>query len=67
MQRKLVTLAAGTALLTIALQSQAQTATEAELAQRVDRLAAGLSALKAQLAELQQQRAAQAQTAVAAM
>ncbi|MEP6875081.1 MAG: hypothetical protein ABI887_12010 [Burkholderiales bacterium] len=43
-------LAAGTA--------SAQTATEAELARRLDQLAAELAAVKAQLAQIQQQRAA---------
>jgi len=38
--------------------SAAQTATEAELARKLDRLAAEVAALKAQLAQMQQQRAA---------
>ncbi len=48
------------AALALALGSaQAQTATEAELARKLDQLAAELAAVKAQLAQLQQQRAAQ--------
>jgi hypothetical protein len=41
--------------------SQSPTPTEAELARKLDQLAAELAAVKAQLATLQQQRAAQAQ------
>ena len=43
--------------------AQAQTATEAELARRLERLAAELSELKAQLATLQQQQLQQQKTA----
>jgi hypothetical protein len=46
--------------------SQAPTPTEAELARKLDQLAAELAAVKAQLATLQQQRAAQAQAPAAA-
>jgi hypothetical protein len=59
MQRKLIALAAAAASLTLALPAaQAQSTTEADLARRVDQLAAELAAVKAQLAQLQQQRAA---------
>jgi hypothetical protein len=47
-----------TALALAAGSTFAQTATEAELARRLDQLAAELSAVKAQLAQLQQQKAA---------
>ncbi|HET7526022.1 MAG TPA: hypothetical protein VFK10_08785, partial [Burkholderiaceae bacterium] len=43
-----------------------QTTTEAELARKIDQLAAELAAVKAQLAALQQQRAAQASAPAAA-
>jgi hypothetical protein len=46
--------------------SQTPTPTEAELARKLDQLAAELAAVKAQLATLQQQRAAQGQAAPAA-
>jgi hypothetical protein len=42
--------------------AHAQTATEAELARRLDQLATELAAVKAQLAQMQQQRAVPAQT-----
>ena len=45
---------------------QTATPTEAELARKLDQLAAELAAVKAQLATLQQQRAAQGQAATAA-
>ena len=44
----------------------AQTATEAELARRLDQLAAELAAVKAQLAQMQQERAAATQAAAQA-
>src|SRR6202008_3283619 len=48
------------AALALALGSaQAQTATEAELARKLDQLANELAVVKAQLVQLQQQRAAQ--------
>ncbi|MFL6664955.1 MAG: hypothetical protein ACJ8G7_22510 [Rhizobacter sp.] len=49
---------AAAALLTLANTAFAQSAGEAELARRLDQLAAELAAVKAQLAQLQQQRAA---------
>lgn len=52
-----IALAAGTA--------HAQTATEAELARRLDQLANELAAVKSQLAQIQQQRAAPAPAPVA--
>jgi hypothetical protein len=59
MQRKLIALAAAAASLTLALPAaQAQSVNEADLARRVEQLAAELAAVKAQLAQLQQQRAA---------
>ncbi len=58
MQRHALSLAAAAAALTLAVSAaHAQSSTEAELAQRVDKLAAELAAVKAQLAQLQQQRA----------
>lgn len=50
--------AAAAALLFAAAHAGAQTATETELARKLDQLAAELAAVKAQLAALQQQRAA---------
>jgi len=60
MQRTLLSLAAAIAVLAPALPAAAQTATptEAELARRVDQLATELATVKAQLAQLLQQRAA---------
>jgi hypothetical protein len=57
---------AAAALVALADGALAQSATEAELARRLDQLAAELAAVKAQLAELQQQRAAAAPSAAAA-
>jgi hypothetical protein len=66
MQRKLLALAAAAASLTLALPAAAQSNPEADLARRVEQLAAELAAVKAQLAQLQQQRAAPAAAASAA-
>lgn len=58
MQRKLIALAATVATLSLALpDAKAQSVSETDLAQRVERLAAELAAVKAQLAQLQHQRA----------
>jgi len=55
--------AAAAALLFAAVHAAAQTPTEAELARKLDQLAAELAAVKVQLAALQQQRAAPPATA----
>ena len=53
-------------MLIASASAMAQTATEAELARKLDQLAAELAAVKAQLAQMQQQRAAPAAPASAA-
>src|SRR5256885_3822959 len=58
MSRRPLSVLAAAALLTLANTAFAQSAGEAELARRLDQLAAELAAVKAQLAQLQQQRAA---------
>src|SRR5882762_10952545 len=50
--------ASNTALALGSAQAFAQTATEVEIARRLDQLATELAAVKAQLAQIQQQRAA---------
>ncbi|MBE7416546.1 MAG: hypothetical protein HS128_02160 [Ideonella sp.] len=58
--------AAAAVLLFATVHAGAQTPTEAELARKLDQLAAELAAVKAQLAALQQQRAAQPAAATGA-
>jgi hypothetical protein len=71
MQRSLIALCAAAAVLSAAVPAQAQStaaagSTEAQLAQRLDQLAAELAAVKAQLQQLQQQRAGGSTPAAAA-